>query len=113
MIGCYVYTSKEASDAWEDLWQPELNPFSMDAEWDGILFGTEGKQLEHVKKQNERRVWTLIRVGTCNGESLVPGFHSEKALGYLVTKVKRPEVFNEDLTVVSIPDDCSLHWNLC
>jgi hypothetical protein len=69
-----------------------LNP---NASWgsgkeDGCLFETYDEELEFVRRQDPRTVWTLVD-GDGDDQYLVSGFHVVNRVGYLISTVPLPE----------------------
>jgi hypothetical protein len=56
----------------------------------GCLFETYGEELEFVRRQDPRTVWTFID-GDDGGLWVVSGFHFVNHIGYLVSTVPVPE----------------------
>ncbi|WP_437193648.1 hypothetical protein [Planctomicrobium sp. SH527] len=56
----------------------------------GCLFETYGEELEFVRGQDVRFVWTLID-GDYGDMYLVSGFHRVNRVGYLVSRTPVPE----------------------
>ena len=105
----YVATSEHFSvfDEWQSNWRPYLNPYNANAGWEGTVFdhfGSFGEELNQVKAQNPRKVWSLVRVG-CEGWTIFSGIQPG-AYGYFITKKKRPKD-DQPVEVVIRPDhDC-------
>lgn len=68
---------------WIKKYKPVHNPFSADKK--NILFETYDKDLDFVRKQDVKHIWTLI-----DDEDLliIPGYHFVNRLNYLVTEKK-------------------------
>jgi len=63
---------------------PVNNHLDENAAFDGFMFETYGKELQHVCAQNRSSVWTLMD-GDC-GLWIGSGFHHVNRLGYFITK---------------------------
>ena len=55
----------------------------------GYLFETFGEELEFVRNQNPRCIWTLL--DTDGDEVLASGYHHVNRIGYLISTVPVPE----------------------
>jgi hypothetical protein len=81
-------------DEFEDRYPLRANHLNPNAGWTradgrGCLFETFGEELEFVRQQPPRTVWTLI---DGDGEQYITsGFHFVNRLGFLVTTVPAPE----------------------
>jgi hypothetical protein len=69
-----------------------LNP---NASWafndsNGCLFETYGPELEFVRSQDDRTVWTLVD-GDDGDLYVVSGYHFVNRIGYLISTVPVPE----------------------
>jgi hypothetical protein len=72
--------------AWEqelDEWTQKYRPYT---NGDNDKFETYGEDLEYVKKQDPRCVWTLVD-GDDGNLYIVDGFHYVNRINYLVTSV--------------------------
>jgi hypothetical protein len=69
-----------------------LNPNASwgDTEGTGCLFETFGEELEFVRRQDPRTVWTLVD-GEDGDLYLVSGYHFVNRIGYLISTVPVPE----------------------
>ena len=111
----YVYTDEETKDkpfdTWQFKWLPYQNPYRANAGWDGTYFdhfGSYGEEFQRVRKQNPRRVWSLMSVG-CDGWTIKP-YIQPGAYGYFITKKKRPrpkKVTTDFTFVINEPHDCN------
>lgn len=72
---------------WLEKYRPITNPH-YEAPFDGLMFETFGKELDHVhrvRENSKRSVWTLVEE---NGHSyIIPGYHHINRLGYFITEV--------------------------
>lgn len=80
-----------------------LNPNSSWAFGDGpgCLFETYGEELEFIRQQDPRRVWTLVD-GDDGDQYVISGPHVVNRIGYLVSKTLIPD---NTLIEVHIPMD--------
>ena len=51
----------------------------------GCLFETDGEEMEFVRQQDPRTVWTLVE------DEIISGFHTVNRMGYLLSTVPVPE----------------------
>jgi hypothetical protein len=56
----------------------------------GCLFETYGQELEFVKRQDRRRIWTLLD-GDDGDMYVVSGFHFVNRVGYLLSRDPIPD----------------------
>jgi hypothetical protein len=68
-------------DAWEAKYKPVRNHFK-----DNDKFETYGQELEFVRAQDPRRVWTLVD-GDDGNLYIVDGYHFVNRINYFVTQV--------------------------
>ena len=68
-------------DAWEDKYKPVHNQFE-----DNDKFETYGEELEFVRAQDPRCVWTLVD-GDDGNLYIVDGYHFVNRINYFVTEV--------------------------
>jgi hypothetical protein len=72
-----------------------VNPLNPLAGWalndsDGCLYETYGEELEFVKRQPARQIWTLVD-GDDGALYLLSGFHLVNRIGYLVSTTPVPD----------------------
>lgn len=60
------------------------NHLDSNASFDGCLFETFGQEVEFIKQQNTKQVWTLVEED--GEEAIIAGFHFVNRLGYFLTK---------------------------
>jgi hypothetical protein len=85
-------------DEWFDRYAPVKNEVTPALnEWRGSMFGTQGADLEFVKKQDPNCVWTLID-NNDGWEGITNGFHVVNRTGYFVTSVPFVGTFLEVTT---------------
>jgi len=68
-------------DAWEEKYKPVRNHFE-----DSDKFETYGEELEFVRAQDPRCVWTLVD-GDDGNLYIVDGYHFVNRINYFVTEV--------------------------
>ena len=84
-----------SEDEFDDRFPLLLNHLDNNASWafgdsNGCLFGTYGPELEFVRSQDDRLVWTLVD-GDDGDQCLLSGFHFVNRIGYLISTVPIPE----------------------
>jgi hypothetical protein len=92
--------TEDEFDARFPLFTNHLNP---NASWGsgnegGCLFETYGEELEFVRRQNPRTVWTVVD-GDGDDQYLVSGFHFVNRIGYLVSTLPLPEDMDIEVRV--------------
>lgn len=70
----------------------------------GCLFETYGDELEYVRRQDPRTVWTLVD-GDDGDQYLVSGFHLVNRIGYLISTMPVPEGTYIEVRIPSEADD--------
>ncbi len=65
--------------------KPIQNKLDRHACFEGTMFETYGKEWEHVKKQDDHHVFTLVDVG--NKSYAIPGFHFVNRNGYFIVEI--------------------------
>ncbi|KVP97807.1 hypothetical protein WJ96_04355 [Burkholderia ubonensis] len=77
-----------SEDSFFDTYKPVKNHFSANAPWNGCMFETYGRELEHVQavlKTDSNKVWTVL---SCDGALTVSsGYHHVNRMGYIITEV--------------------------
>jgi hypothetical protein len=91
MLTTSIELSEDAFDALFPLIPNHLDPAAGWAlgEGRGCLFETYGDELEFVRRQNPRAIWTLLDGD--DGMCVTSGFHRVNRIGYLVSSVLVPE----------------------
>jgi len=69
----------------------------------GCLFETYGEELDFVRRQDPRHVWTLID-GEDGDQHLTSGFHFVNRIGYLISTVAVPEGMGIQVHIRFEPD---------
>lgn len=94
-----------SEDAFATLFRPMANHLNPHASFDwgagyGTLFETYGEEVQYVRAQNSRKIWTL-----CSGDGgdfVTSGFHYVNRLGYFITEMAVPDGVAIE---VPLPDD--------
>ena len=73
-------------DAWEEKYRPIKNHLNDDGFWENDKFETYGAELEFVRAQDPRCIWTLVE-GDDGNLYIVDGYHLVNRLNYFVTEV--------------------------
>jgi hypothetical protein len=97
--------SEDEFDARYKLRRNHLNP---DATWafgddGGCLFETHGEELEYVRRQAPRTVWTLVD-GDNADPCLLSGFHIVNRIGYLLSTIPVPQGTDIQVRIPAIRD---------
>lgn len=95
-----------SEDAFHALFPLLPNHLNADAAWhiDGVgacLFDTHGLELEFVRRQHPRSVWTFVE-GDDDRQFLASGFHLVNRVGYLLSTMLLPEGVAAQVWI----DDC-------
>jgi hypothetical protein len=82
-------------DEFQDRYPLVPNHFDPNASWTydnnvGYLFETYGEEVEFVRNQDQRCIWTLID-GDDDCQCLVSGFHLVNRIGYLISQKPIPD----------------------
>jgi hypothetical protein len=91
MTETLIELSEDAFDAQYPLVPNHLNPSAGWAlgEGYGCLFETYGDELDFVRRQDPRTIWTLVD-GDDGDLYLVSGYHLVNRIGYLISTVPLP-----------------------
>jgi len=91
MTETFIELSEEVFDATYALVQNHLDPNASwaDGEGSGCLFETYGEELDFVRKQDPRTIWTLLD-GDDGDLYLASGYHIVNRIGYLISTVPVP-----------------------
>jgi hypothetical protein len=73
-------------DNWEEKYRPMVNPNSDNALWEDPKFETYGEDLDFVRAQDPRCIWTLVD-GDDGNLYIVDGYHLVNRINYFVTEV--------------------------
>lgn len=88
MTETFIEISEDEFDVTYPLVINHINPNVSwgDGEGSGCLFETYGEELEFVRKQDPRTIWTLLD-GDANDLDLGSGYHIVNRIGYLISTV--------------------------
>jgi len=66
-------------------YNPQLNHFSSSPDDDNYTFEIFDEELEYVKKQNNKQIWTTVN---CENEEfwIIPGYHIVNRMNYYITE---------------------------
>ena len=67
----------------------------------GCLFETYGEELDFVRAQNPRHIWTLVD-GDDDNQYVISGYHLVNRIGYLISTIPFPE--DADIEVLILHD---------
>jgi len=102
-------TIQLSEDEFDERYPLLPNHLNRDAGWvygdgPGCLFETYGEELEFVRGQDPRTVWTFID-GDDNDQYVVSGFHIVNRIGYLISTRPVPEGARIEVRIPMEPDD--------
>lgn len=97
-----------SEDEFDDRYTLLVNHLNPNASWcigdaPGCMFETYGEELEFVRKQDPRTVWTLVD-GDDGDQYLTNGFHFVNRIGYLVSTVAVPEEIDIEVRIAMQED---------
>ena len=98
------YTEYQGWTAWETKFKPIKNHFR-DPQHEEIMFETYGEELEFVKAQDPKYVWTNIQGDM--SDLIVAGFAFVNRLHYYVTEV--PWEHEDDYVLLSVDVECECY----
>ena len=81
---------EETFEFWLEEFKPITNHIDDNASFDGIMFETYGEEVEFVKQQDPRCIWTYGD-GDDGGSYIWNGWHFVNRIGYFITEVPCPE----------------------
>jgi hypothetical protein len=81
-----------------------LNASWGDGEGTGCLFETYGEELEFVRRQDSRTIWTLLD-GDDGDLYLASGYHLVNRIGYLISTVPVPNEVSIQVHIKGAEDD--------
>lgn len=92
MTETFIEMTEDEFDHQYPLVPNQMNPSAGWAigEGGGCLFETYGPEIEYLKRQDRRRIWTLVD-GDDGDMYLVSGFHFVNRVGYLLSRDPIPE----------------------
>jgi hypothetical protein len=99
-----TYTEYQGWTEWENKFKPIKNPFR-DPQHEEIMFETYGEELEFVKAQDPKYVWTNIQGDM--SDLIVAGFAFVNRLHYYVTEV--PWEHEDDYALLSVEVECECY----
>ena len=97
-----ITLTEEAFDLNYSLRPNHLNP---NASWvygegPGCLFETYGEELEFVRSQDPRTVWTVLD-GEDGNQFVVSGYHFVNRIGYLISTTPVPDDQSIEVTILT------------
>ena len=89
-------------DQFEERYTLLVNHIDPNASWasgdeNGCLFETYGPELDFVRAQDPRCIWTVIDGD--DGTAIVSGYHLVNRIGYLISTEPAPEGVDIDITI--------------
>ena len=101
---------EQTFDSWLEEFKPITNHLDPNASFQdesgkGIMFETYGDEVEFVKKQDPRCIWTYGD-GDDGGGYIWSGWHFVNRLGYFITEVPCPENTMIQIQVDESPIEC-------
>jgi hypothetical protein len=96
---------EETFEFWLEEFKPITNHIDDNASFDGAMFETYGDEVEFVKKQDPRCIWTYGD-GDDGGSYIWNGWHFVNRIGYFITEVPCP-----DNTTIQV--QVSFPWYFC
>lgn len=85
----------------------DSNASFQDEDGNGIMFETFGEELEFVKAQDPRCIWTYGD-GDDGGGYIWNGYHYINRIGYFITEVPCPENTTVQVQVDESPTECPI-----
>jgi hypothetical protein len=71
----------------------------------GCLFATYGEELEFVRSQDPRSIWTLVDGGDDDNQYVISGYHLVNRIGYLISTVPFPEDADIEVPILFDSDE--------
>ena len=99
-----TYTEYQGWQEWENKFKPIKNHFR-DPQHEEIIFETYGEELEFVKSQDPRYVWTNIQGDM--SDLIVAGYAYVNRLHYYITEV--PWENEDDYALLSVEVECECY----
>jgi hypothetical protein len=108
MTETFTELSEDEFDALYPLVPNHLNPSAgwAPGEGRGCLFETYGEELEFVRRQDPRTIWTMLD-GDDGDLYLASGYHLVNRIGYLVSTVAVPESVSIEVHTPTEREDAS------
>jgi hypothetical protein len=102
-------TIQLSEDEFDERYPLVRNHLNRDAGWvhgdgPGCLFETHGAELEFVRQQDPRTVWTFVD-GDDGDQYLISGYHLVNRIGYLISTVPVPEGTQIEVRIPMEADD--------
>ena len=96
-------------DEFDDRFQLVPNHLNPNASWGygengGCLFETYGEELEFVRRQDPKTIWTFVD-GDDGGQYVVSGYHLVNRIGYLISTEPVPDGTQIEVCIESPQDD--------
>ena len=100
--------TRMTEDEFDDTYPLVANHIDPNASWSpangpGCLFETYGEELDFVRAQNPRTIWTLVD-GDDDNQHVISGYHLVNRIGYLISTVPFPE--DADIEVLIPHEPC-------
>jgi hypothetical protein len=70
----------------------------------GCLFETYGEELDFVRRQDPRTIWTFVD-GDDGNQYVISGYHLVNRIGYLISTVPFPEDASIEVPILLDSDD--------
>ncbi len=85
------------------------NHFNPNASWafgdsPGCLFETYGEELDFVRSQDPRTIWTLVD-GDDDNQYVISGYHLVNRIGYLISTIPFPEDASIEVPILFEPSE--------
>ncbi len=96
---------EQTFEFWLEEFKPITNHIDNNASFDGAMFETYGDEVEFVKSQDPRCIWTYGD-GDDGGSYIWNGWHFVNRIGYFITEVPCP-----DDTTIQV--QVSPYWHCC
>ena len=71
----------------------------------GCLFETYGEELDFVRSQAPRTIWTLVDGGDDDNQYLISGYHLVNRIGYLISTIPFPEDADIEVPILFDSDE--------
>lgn len=96
---------EQTFEFWLEEFKPITNHIDTNASFGGIMFETYGDEVEFVKQQDPRCIWTYGD-GDDGGGYIWNGWHFVNRIGYFITEVPCPENTEIQIQVDESPVEC-------
>lgn len=96
-------------DEFDEQYPLVTNHLNPNASWvigdgPGCLFETYGEELDFVRSQDPRTVWTLVD-GDDGNQYVISGYHFVNRIGYLISTIPFPEDATIEVPILFNSDD--------